>query len=376
MPWSQIFAITTGTTNDSLSAHIIIADESGLIDNQSFEVSISPFTSSTNGLISYFGLPTNDSSSLLFQNYLKQTAIITKYTWEDIYKMRLLTDKKMAEGYKLDVMNRMKNNEKSSFIRWNYFCDFEDSNGKFITRKIIQDNNILSESLEVVQNKKDNWLVMGVDISPKHDYFCITIDEVTFTEFGEQMMKVKYMKTLNKNREHKSMKNKCLDIVNLCLKFRIDILCVDSTSQQLYFIQELFNVLKDRKCQTQLFPYPYSANNKEKLFGFLESSIYDLKLKLLKEDESWESEKLVEEMLYLKKEKKENRVTYKAPDGQDFSDDHINSLALCVIGYQYAFECSNNKKEFDDGEHIWRPRLQKYIVKKEVEDKSPSFYYF
>jgi len=234
----------------------------------------------------------------------------------------------------------------------------------------------MTEIIETPENKNDNWLVMGVDISPKHDFFCITIAEVTFTALGEQSVKIKYMKTLNKNREHNSMKNKCMNIVDLCHKFKIDLLCVDSTSQQLYFIQELYNTMREKKCDTQLFPYPYSANGKEKLFGFLETHLYDLKLKLLKEDESWESEKLIEEMLYLKKDKKESRVQYKAPDGGDFSDDHINSLALCNMAYQYAFESSNNKKEFDDGEHIWRPRLQKYKRKKKEIDESPSYYFF
>ena len=374
LTWSQIFAITTGTTNDSLSAHIIVADEAGLIDNQSFEVSISPFTTTTNAPISMFGLPTNNSASLLFQNYINKTAIVTRHTWEDIYKMRLLTDRKMAEGYKLDVTNRMKNNEKSSYIRWNYYCDFEDSNGKFTTRKLLQDNNVLTEEIEVPKNIKKEWLVMGVDISPKHDYFCITIAVTSFNEFGEQMNKIKYMKTLNKNREHKSMKNKCLDIVELCNRFEIDLLTVDSTSQQLYFIQELYNTLKSNNCKSQLFPYPYSGVGKEKLFGYLETMLYDQKLKLLKEDESWESKKLIEEMLYLKKEKKENRIFYGAPTGQDFSDDHINSLALCNIAYQYSFESSNNRKEFDDGEHIWRPKLQKYIHIEKIKREFPKSY--
>jgi len=274
-----------------------------------------------------------------------------------------LTDKKMAEGYKLDFLNRSKNNEKSSYIRWNYYCDFEDSNGKFITRQSLKDNNILSEKINAPITEKDNWIVISTDISPKFDYFSISVGTTSFDGYGNIKNKVSYMKTLNKDRDHKSMKEKCLEIIVLCKKFKADILIVDSTSQQLYFIQELYNTLKHQGCKTQLFPYPYSGKNKEKLFGYLETMLYDQKLKLLKEDESWESKKLVEEMLYFKKEKKENGIDYSSPTGKqgDYSDDHINSIALFNMGYQYAFECSNNMKSFDDGEHIFRPRLQKYI---------------
>lgn len=375
LAWSHIFAITTGTTNDSLSCNAMIVDEAGLIDNEGFEVSSTPFTTATNAPILMYGLPCQIASSFLFQSFINNTAEKIIHTWEEIYKMRLLTDVKMAEGYKLDVQNRMKNNEKSAFIRWNYYCDFEDSTGKFITRKLLNDNKCLTERIEVPKNKKDNWLVCGVDISPKHDYFCITISEVLQSKFGDQIIKIKYMKTLNRERQRKSMRDKCLDITKLCEKFKIDILCVDSTSQQLYFIQELVNVMQESKCRTQLFPYPYSANGKEKLFGYLETMLYDQRLKLLVEDESWESEKLVEEMLYLKKEKRENRIFYGAPEGSSFSDDHVNSLALCNIGYQYAFESTNSRKEFDDGEHVWRPRLTKYI-KTEVKAKKEPRQYF
>jgi hypothetical protein len=341
-------------------------DEAGLLDNQHFEVSISPFTAMSGGLINIWGVPCQEGSSLLFQSYIKEKAIIVKYTWEDIYKMRSLTDKKLAEVYKTDFLNRAKGNEKSAYIRWNYYCDFEDSNGKFITRKLLTDNNILEESINVPISTDKNWVISSADLAPKFDYFSITIGLTSFNEYGEQLNKVCYMKTLNKNRDHKSMKEKCNELVDLCIKFKVDILTVDSTSQQLYFVQELNNVLKEKKCTTNLFPYPYSGNNKEKLFTYLESMLYDQKLKLLKEDESWESEKLVEEMLYFKKEKKENKISYSAPDSKNgnFSDDHINSLALFNMAYQYAYECSNNKRDFDDGSNLWRPRLQKYITEK------------
>ena len=138
--------------------------------------------------------------------------------------------------------------------------------------------------------------------------------------------------------------------------------------------------MKENDVKSQLFPYNYSANGKEKLFSYFESMLYDQRVKLLKEDESWESEKLVDELVSLIKEKKENRVTYSAPNtgSNDFSDDHCNSIALCVMAYQYAFECSNANKEFDDGEHIWRPRLKKWtdIIENPKKLNQPSHYFF
>lgn len=372
LPYSQMFAITAQATNDSLSANLIIADEAGLIDNQSFEVSVTPFTTTTNGLLSMFGLPTHDASTLLFQNYLSETTIKIKRNWNNIYKLRLLTDREMAEGYKLDFLNRSKGKENSSYIRWNYYCDFEDSNGKFITRRILEQNKILNTELRTPLSTNENYIVMGVDIAPKRDYFCCTIGEVIPDKDDNYVCNVTYMQTLNKNKERVSKDKKVETIAEMCIRHKVDLLCIDSTSQGLWFVQDLVGYFVKNKIPTQIFMYSYAGSNKEALFGYLESNLFNEKLNLLKEEESWESKKLVEEMLLLIKKKSDGNnesIFYGAPKGDEFSDDHINSLALCNICFKYAKECDLNKKQFDDGQNLWRPKVKKFNTNNENNNK-------
>lgn len=375
LPYSQVVSLTAKSDNDGFSAHIIIVDEAGLIDNQSFETSVTPFTATTAGHIVMFGLPNQNPTSFLAQNYMNPEVDKQIYTVEDIYKLRLLTDKQMAETYWRDYKSRSKGREKSSDIRWNYWIDFESGEGKFITRKDLEDNNILTESIRNPINNEYVWKVAGVDISPKSDYFSVTVGE-TDLRGEEQINRVVYMETFNKDKKRISNKEKAQKVALLCKRFNIDLLVVDSTSQQLYFIQILYKALKDNNVNTQFFPFNYSSN-KEKLFNYLEESLYSGKLKLLKEDECWESSKLVEELLYFEKTVKSNGVSFEAPRKRGFTDDHVNSLALFNYGYQYAFECNAQRKRFDDGLNIWRPRLKKYngeennkiILNKFVKDK-------
>ena len=82
---------------------------------------------------------------------------------------------------------------------------------------------------------------------------------------------------------------------------------------------------------------------------------------------SWEAEKLYYEMLtFEKKAGKTNNyvLTYSAPRGEEFSDDHMNSLALFNIGLKELIERVNaidkRKKTYDDGKNRFFLFLRKF----------------
>lgn len=363
IPYSQIFAITAGTAQDSLSSHIMMMDEAGMIDNGLFETSMSAFTTTTAGIQSYIGVPNQDASSLLFQKYLSKDVIKTVYNWKSVYELRLLVDKDMAENYRLDYESKIRTNgEKSAYVRWNYFLDFEDMNGKFITRKLLEDGRMLSERVRTPENNKDNWVLAGLDISPKSDFFSLTMGEMKFNDNDEEVKNITKMITFNKFGDREKGTDRASSVVKEMIKNKVDILCVDATSHQLYFIQLLYDEIKKQNCGTMLVPLPYN-NNKQAMFGYLEDSLFGGNLKLLQEDECWESSKLVEEMLYLLKTKKKDSegIDYGAPNQDGFTDDHVNSVALFNYAYRYCRECSSSKKKniFDDGANTWRIRLRK-----------------
>lgn len=275
-------------------------------------------------------------------------------------------DKDFADKYKKHLDGVILSNGKnSSFVQWNYFINFMDSNGKFMSREILDNSNILTNSIYLPNNNptsKSHYLVAGLDISPKKDYRVLTCIESEYKD-GEIYNKVFDMKTYNKNKGRMEHEQVAEQVASDLKMYKIDMLCIDSTSHQSYFVQTLRKKIAEMKINTLIIPFYYNQNSKPRLFGYLENSLFDGRLKLLKENESWESKKLVEEMCYMIKEKgkKDNDgIRYFAPEGEDYSDDHMNSLALANICFIECFEKYRKGDIADDGAKRWKIKMNKF----------------
>lgn len=380
IPYSKCTAITLGTSNDGLSSYHTIVDEAGLCDFELFQISVAPFTASVNGNTTYIGMPNQDSSNLLQRMYSNKSVKKTLYDANMVYEMRKMVDIEFAEDYKKHLENVIASNGKNSaFVQWNYFLNFMDTNGKFCTEEILEKLNILTESIHEEKNDSldmNSFLCAGLDISPKKDFRVLTCMKTTIKN-GIISNKEFDKETFNKDKsrmEHEEVAEK----IALNLKRnKIDMICVDATAQGLYFVQTLRKKINEIGINTLIVPYSYNGISKAKLFGFLEDTLFSGSLKMLKRNESWESNKTVEEMCYMIKEKgkKDNdTIKYYAPEGGDFSDDHMNSLALANICYRQAFEMMRNKTYADDGAKKWKIRLNKF---KDLNNniEKPSFKY-
>lgn len=349
-------------------------DEAGLCDYELFNVSVAPFTASINGNTTFIGLPNNDSSNLLQRMYYTKGVVKTCYDANDVYAMRKMVDKEFAENYKkhLDGV-LLAHGRRSSFVQWNYFINFTDSNGKFMTRDILENNNILVNEITMPinnDNDKQSYVIGGLDISPKKDFRVLTIGKSYIDLQGDIRSDVMDIKTYNKDKGRMEHELVAEQVALDCKMFKIDLLCVDSTSHQAYFIQTLRKKIKEVGINTLIVPFYYNQSTKPKLFGYLETCLFEGKLKLLKENCSWESKKLVEEMLYMIKEKGKKdseRITYYAPEGGDFSDDHMNSLALFNICLFDTIERFRKGDIAEDGAKRWRIRLNKFKELKDIE---------
>ena len=367
IPYSKCTAITLGASNDGLSSYHTIVDEAGLCDFDLFQISIAPFTASINGNTTYIGLPNQDSSNLLQRMYHNKKIKSTLYNAEDVYKMKKMVDIVSAEDYKRNLDNAIAmNGRNSAYVQWNYFLNFADMNGKFVTKQILEDSNILSNDIELNPinnpNNRSRYLVAGLDISPKKDYRVLTCIETIITS-GEIHNNVFFMRTYNKDRARAEHEYVAEEVALDCKLNKIDMICVDSTSHQAYFVQTLRKKFKELNINTLIIPYYYNQSTKQKLFGFLETMLFGGKLSLLKEGVSWEGDKLVEEMCYMIKEKGKkdsDSIKYYAPEGGDFSDDHVNSLALANICYVEAYDKTRKKEFADDGASRWRIKLNKF----------------
>lgn len=340
VPYSKSVALTMGTTNDGLSAFHIIVDEAGLCDYDLFNTSVQPFTASVNGCTTFIGVPNQDSSSLLYRKYNDITVTNTIYDADSVIKMRLMVDKDFAEKYSKNLEREiLSHGMKSSFIQWNFFLNFTSLNGKFVTKQILEDNNLLVNDISIPRGDTNTFKIGAIDVSASGDFKPMVIGETTvITEIDRRgsrqkgyVSKVCDMVTFNKKGKKQSGEDFAKLCVEKCAEFRLDMVIMDSTSAGGKIFTQLFRkYVEINKIKMTILPFSYNQN-KQLLFGYLEDAIFSNKISLLKEKASWESQQLVDEMCYMIKEqgsKGSTYIKYYAPQGSGFYDDHVNALAL------------------------------------------------
>lgn len=390
IPYSEIFFITLGASQDSLASHLTVIDESGLVDNETYVVSVEPFSASTDGTSVFIGVPNHNPVSLIANVYANEDAEKLLYNWEDCYKLMSWVDPNSANDYKKKTMQNIKKNggRHSASVAWNYYVDFNSTIGKFMTNEVLERENIMSLDKGTMTKTitpsggEDQFRVGSADISAKSDFFSLSFGITTverdrknrtFTERTE----VHDMVTLNKDRDERlNIDQKVEAMIMWIEKYKIELFIVDSTSSQKHFVQKLRLELIKRKFPTMLLMYDYSEVSKKTLFSKMEENLYDHSLKLLKYDLKWETRKLKEEMLYFQKiNPKTQKIQYSAPNKSGFTDDHMNSVALLNRTYSYLIESILKRKIFDDGSDRWVPKEIHWneVSEKDKIDKKPQY---
>lgn len=377
IPYSQIRNITCGAVSDGYSANFLITDESGLIKADLFKTSMANFTSATAGVSVYSGVPNENSASLFYDKKRDKSVKTLLYDYPLVRDGKYMVSKKLGDAYVADYKSKVSGTtggEKSSFIRWNYYLDTEDSNGKFISRTRLEEMGVLNGELREPQGSENTYKVAGIDVSASGDYKVMTIGETKIFEdydLLEHRVTTQYKSKVcdiiafNKNGKKQSGEEFARACAEKCKEYKIDCVAVDSSSAGGKIFVQLFRKhLKILGSEVMILPFSYNQN-KQYLFGYLETSLHDGKLELLKEDCSWESEKLIEEMCYMLKKHKPNTtyIQYEAPKGAGFTDDHMNSLALFNICLKELSDRSRDKKKrrVEDGSGaVWALRLTRY----------------
>lgn len=343
LPYSECFFITLGTAQDSLTSHITIIDESGKCNNDLFDNSISPFSNSTRGTQVFIGVPSTDPTSLLQKKYEARDNENSKidcyfYDWKMCYSLAKKTNPEQAEIMKETSLSEIAvtGGHHSITNRMNYYLEFSKSDGLFLTKDIIKDHdmfNIHSSDLDDVEDY-DTYRVAGIDISATStgDYFAISRGVAWQDNSGLYRSKVKRITVLNKNKDTDILTpiykvNRICDILQ---EEMIDMCMIDSTSQQLHFVQLLRQTMNERGILTLLVPLNYTRDSKQVLFSNWEDSLYNGFTKFPLVNTCWETEKLYEEMQTLvKKETSNGNITYEAYKERNDLQSHNNTDDLC-----------------------------------------------
>ncbi|MGL6023164.1 MAG: hypothetical protein ACRC0F_00965 [Cetobacterium sp.] len=379
IPYSQMRSITCGATSDGYTSNLSCIDEGGLIKADLFQTSMSNFTSATAGITVYSGVPNEDSSSLFYAKKRDTEVRHLLYDYPIVRDMKGMVSKKLSEAYESDYLSKVRGNsggEQSSYIRWNYYLDTEDTNGKFMSKKTLLSNNLTRNEIRPLKGRDDVYTVAGIDVSASGDYKVITLGETRVYEQFDTSTKrptkvykseVCDMKSLNKLGQKQSGEEFAKECAKVCKDHKVDCVAVDSSSAGGKIFTQLFRkALSSLGVRVMILPYSYNQN-KQFLFGFLEQNLYNDNISLLKEDQSWESAKLIEEMCYMLKKHVTGTtyVKYEAPKGSGFTDDHVNSLALFNICIKELYERAKDRKKcvVDDGSgNPWRLRLTKFSM--------------
>lgn len=377
IPYSQIRNITCGSSADGYSANLLVTDESGLISADLFQTSMSNFTSATSGVSIFAGVPNSISSSLFYAKRRSKTVKTLLYDYPLVRDCKYMVSKKQGDNYVNDYKSKVgehSGGEKSSFIRWNYYLDIEDASGKFMSKSVLEQNNVLRNEIRPPKSHGNTYAVAGIDVSAVGDYKVMVLGESTIYEDFDYETKrtIKKYKNevcdiiaFNKDGKKQSGEEFARLCAEQCIKNKLDCVAIDASSAGGKIFTQLFRkYLKLYGVKLMVLPFSYNQN-KQYLFSTLEMSIYDSNISLLKEDESWESEKLVEEMCYMLKKRVPNTtyVKYEAPQGKMFTDDCVNALALFNICLKEICERGSDKRKCkaEDGSgDFWRIRLMRY----------------
>ena len=228
-----------------------------------------------------------------------------------------------------------------------------------------------------------SYTVAGLDLSTSWDYTVFSVldvYEVLEQEFNSGNSSTPIFKkkwkcelreilTYNKDKQKFSPEIMANDVAKWCATYKIDMIMIDGTSAQIAQNETIYNKVKQMGLNTLVVPYNFAgAENKVKLMSNFEDMLYDSRFKFGAEHqikEHWSFNKLIEEMLYMKREKtaKSKNIQWVAPEGKEFSDDHVMSVSLGAYLIPYIEIMNKKGKDIEFSIFKYPARLTKFVEK-------------
>ena len=368
--YTRVYAITTNTDQDGLVSNFLVLDEPQLTSMEKFKA-IAPFTDSVSGITLFTGIGSDketDVASTYYRNSKEDPDLIKTY------RIPIPVHLNMIAHTNISRFNSMLRSFYSKMLMWggmnslmsqkHYFASFSITNGKFLTKSLLKSLGIqcLNYDIRKLRAKKNKVLrrVSAVDLATISDYCVLTTvnvyadgltndSEITDLDLidSETDFNFEYIDgvTFNEERNRIDFKITAKKIAEYCKKASIDILILDSTSADVS-ASIIHDEILELGITTLVVPFKFSGGHKESMMWYFESVFFSGALKLLKDKDSLFSfSKLIEELLYLKKEKSEKgKMEWKAPKGSIFTDDHVMSLSMAVYAVKYLISLQNKRR--------------------------------
>lgn len=392
--WGIIYSATANANNDGYSgAKLIYADESILIDGKNFIRSVLPACSVNGGSLVVSGIASTDSSCLQYIIHNMERSIKIIYDVDDGYRLMKITNPVEAEIFKnsIDAQIEASGGKNSTESQTNYYMNWDIIDGLFTTRSQLEKNNVYECVLGDVNHNAD-FVVAGLDLSISNDYTVFTVGEVyqqayLINPYGTQELEngykhyLKDLETYNLDRQRMDANELAKKTAQLCRKYKVDMIAVDSTANQSTQVQLIYEAIVKEGINTLVVPFNFAGvANKVTMVGYLESVLFSGRCKIPLEEyknSNKSYEIFLQEILALLKIKEESKknIQYRAPKG--FTDDHFFSFCLMVYCVPHVENLIFKRQLIEIGTKKIIPKLNKFKLlsdNKQVENNSFDSY--
>ena len=382
--YSQIYALGADSKygRDSLTANALIADEISKIPmfgEGKFGQSFLPMLNSTSGVLLGFGITSADPTCVGYNLYIKNGVKKFIASWEKVYENKMANSTEEGEGYKkasLDFKELM--GEASTEWLTNYVMTFDVLDGKFMSPKLLRDNNLLRTVLELPDyTNQFKYIVGGLDLSSSSDRTVLYMGESYEVMDDRWIFETKDINIYNIDRTSIDIDIVVNKTVNYCQSRKLDILLVDATGMQKAYVNAIINQAHKENCKTQIIPFDFSNNKKMNMFKYLERCLYSQRCLLPKEeyiDKYKEVALMYDEIVNLIKEEPEKgggNTKYYAPKGK--TDDIMCAMAMANYATILVRTMQNARKEIEIGKYTFIPRLQKAVWTEEEKKEEINY---
>ena len=365
-PYSTLLGLTTKVKQDGLSMDFGWLDEGFATPFEEFDRSIDPFRASTGANLIVSGISSVDSANMQHFVHHSEDSIKTKLIYPVAYNLMKITHPSRARKMRGYVESKIKAfGIDSTNCQTNYFLNWETLDGKFYTKKLMEQNNNFGE-LTTTFDGRNEYRIAGLDLSTTHDYTVLTVLDVYKDKENKWSYELRTIETYNINKKKMSSEKVAEQTARFCKTYKIDMLMCDGTIMQETYVEWILKKIKDLEINTLVIDYNFGGNNnKVLLMSNLEDVLFGSRLKLgsipeLKIDWSWR--KLYEEILYMIKEKPKNKqnMQWYAPKSRGHTDDHVISLSLASYCIPYLEKLIRDNKKIKIGDYEYKAKLNKF----------------